>query len=141
MSAESAVYAGRAAAQGLMSDTCIITRVDPDAPEPDPDPDTLVIPPKAHITIYSGMCQFQTPGVLASDSSTDADERSSLVQATIVKLPFTDAAGDVAPNDVVEIVACPTNPSLVGRKPTIRGKEPLKTNATARRFILNEVAR
>lgn len=124
-----------------MADACIITAEDPDAPEPDPDPVTLVIPPKARATVYSGMCQFQTPGVLASDSGSDAGERDTLVQATIIKLPFTTEAGNVAAGHVVEITACSANPSLVGRKPTIRGKEPLKTNATARRFILNEVAR
>lgn len=140
MSRASVVARGRLAAEAGMTDACIITREDPAASAPVPDATTLVIPPKARIVIYSGKCQFQTSALLSSNSSSEAGERKVGVQATMVKLPFSEpTAGDVASTDVVEVVTCVSNPALEGRMPTIVGKEALKSHATAHRFVLNEV--
>lgn len=129
---------GRRAAESLMLDSCTITRAGAGKGEWNEETGQYDDPPR--IPVYTGKCQFQTSGVLSSNSASDAGERAGTNQSVLIKLPFSElTAGMVAPGDVVEVTACPANPDLIGRKPTIGGKEMLKSFATSRRFILNEV--
>lgn len=96
--------------------------------------------PPARVTVYSGKCRFQTSNLLPSNTSADAGERQGTIQSTFVQLPHSEpTAADVAAGQTVEVVTCAANPALVGRKPTIVGKEPLRSQTTVHRFILNEV--
>ena len=124
------------AAESLMTDTCTITRVDPEAPEPVPDPDTLVIPPKARITVYSGKCRVQIKSIIASSSDSDAGERQSTTQEFELQLPVVGTE-DVSITDVAEVTAAAFDDSLVGRKFTVVARNE-KTHATSRRLRVIE---
>jgi hypothetical protein len=54
----------------------------------------------------------------------------------VLQLPVA-TSGDVAVNDVVELTACVNDPSLVGRKFTVKGRHG-KSQATARRLLVTE---
>ena len=127
---------GRALAESLMTDTCTITREDPEAPEPEPDPDTLVIPPKARITVYSGKCRVQIKSIIATSTESDAGERQSTTQEFELQLPV-DGTADVSKNDVAEVITASNDDSLVGRMFTVTARHE-KTHATARRLRVIE---
>lgn len=119
-----------------MTDTCTITRVDPEAPEPVPDPDTLVIPPKARIPVYSGKCRIQIKSIIASSSDSDAGERQATTQEFELQLPI-DGTADVAITDVAEVTTATFDDSLVGRKFTVVARHE-KSQATSRRLRVIE---
>lgn len=137
MSRASALARGRGAADLGMTDTCIITRVDPNAAATVPDPVTLVIPPRARITVYSGPCRVQVTSVIANSTSSDAGERSTTVQGSELQLPVA-GTGDVSVTDVAKITASAHDAELVDREFTIVARHE-KSQATARRLRVIEV--
>lgn len=126
----------RAEAERLMTDTCQITRVDPQAPAPEMDPGTLAYPEPARLTVYEGKCKIQIKAVTAGGSSSDAGERQSITQEFQLHLPV-DGTAEVAATDVAEVTASVFDESLVGRKFTVIGRHE-KSHATARRLPVIE---
>ena len=126
----------RAEAESLMTDTCTITREDPNAPEPEPDPVTLVIPPKARITVYSGKCRVQIKSIIASSTDSDAGERATVTQEFEWQGPVVGTE-TVAVNDVIQMVTAPNDTALVDRKFTVTARFE-KTHATSRRLRVIE---
>lgn len=126
----------RALAESNMTDTCIITRVDPDAVPGTMDPVTLQYPTATRLTIYSGPCRLQIKSIVANASESQAGERQTTVQESELQLPVA-TSGDVAVTDVARILTCPLDPSLVGREFTIKGRHG-KSQATARRLRVQE---
>lgn len=128
---------GRALAESNMTDTCIITRVDPDAEPGEPDPDTLAYPDPPRITVYEGKCRLQVRSIVANASSSDAGERQTTVQESELQLPVA-TSGDVAVTDVAKMLTCVLDPSLVDHEFTVKGRHG-KSQATARRLRVEEV--
>lgn len=128
---------GRALIESLMTDTCTITRVDPDAPAPEMDPDTLEYPDPTRITVYTGKCRIQIKSVIATSTDSDAGERQATTQEFELQLPV-DGTGSVSITDVAEMTAAALDDSLVGRKFTIVARHE-KSQATARRLRVIEV--
>jgi hypothetical protein len=127
----------RTIAESNMTDACIITRPDPDAPPPVMDPVTMQYPDPAAITVYEGKCRLQIKSVVANASQSDAGDRQVTVQEMELQLPVTESA-DVVINDVAKMVTCELDPSLVDHEFTVKGRHG-KSQATARRLRVEEV--
>ena len=125
------------AAEGLMSDACTITRVDPNATPGVPDATTLVIPAPARVTVYAGKCRVQIKSMIASSSDSDAGERQATTQEFELQLPVVGTEG-VSITDVVEVSTAVNDSALEGRKFTIVARHE-KTHATSRRLRVIEV--
>jgi hypothetical protein len=129
MSAASVLLRGRQRADGLMVDTCTITRTGSSTT----DPETGVVTPSTS-TIYSGKCKVQQGS--ASGSATDIGEAS--VQLQTLQLHIPASATGVHVDDVAVITASSLDPDLVGRRLTVRGIAH-KSFLTARRLDVQEV--
>lgn len=125
----------RAEAERLMTDTCQITRVDPDAPPPVMD-GNLEYPEPARLTVYDGKCRVRIRSVSAGGSESDAGERQASLQEFELHLPV-DGTGVVAVTDVAAITASRFDDSLVGRKFTVTNRHEM-SQATARRLRVIE---
>jgi hypothetical protein len=132
VSATSITLRGRAAAMAGMQDTCTITR----RATSSTDPETGVITP-TQATVYSGPCKVQQAA--PATNPTDVGEAAVYVGQLVLHLPVTDATAAVQPDDVVEIVTCVLDASLVGKTFKLRGPAH-KSFATARRFPMVEVS-
>jgi hypothetical protein len=137
MSVASALARGRRAAEKLMTATCTITRVDPDATRGEMDPDTLKYPEAARLTVYEGPCRIQIQSVIGGASDTDAGDRAGTAQQSELQLPVL-ASANVAITDIAVIDSEPNDPALVGRTFTITALHQ-KSHATARRLPVTEV--
>lgn len=137
MSRVSAIARGRSAAEAGMTDTCTITRVDPDAVVGDMDADTMQYPDVDRLTVYSGPCRVQVTSIIANSTSSNVGERVTTAQGSELQLPV-DGTGDVSVNDVAEITASVNDSELVGRKFTVSARHE-KSHATARRLRVTEV--
>jgi hypothetical protein len=130
MSAESAVLRGRAKAEALMFDSCVVTR--PGAPVTDPD--TGAVTPSLS-RIYEGKCKVQQ--TIAQSSNPTAGGHLFTVQSTRWDTPVS--AGPFAVNDVVTMTGAVLDPQLVGR--VYRVVELFhKSGATAQRVRVEEVS-
>lgn len=105
--AETALAAGRVAAESLMVDACIIDRPG----EPVTDPETGVVSP-AHSLVYVGPCKVQQ--TLAQSSSPEAGGAVFTVQGARLDIPV--GVGPVAVGDRVRMTAAVSNPDLVGNQ-------------------------
>lgn len=132
----------RAEAEAGMVDVCVITRDGVGAPVFNETTGQYDNPPR--VTVYGpvlaphfGKCKFQVAGIAnAAAAVVDAGERAANVQGGELQLPVTDT-GDVAVNDVAELISSVTDSSRVGRKYTIAARFD-KTYATSRRLRLME---
>lgn len=132
-----ALTEGRALIESLMTDTCTVTRVDPDAEQGEMDPDTMQYPDAEPLTVYAGKCRVQIKSVIASSSDADAGDRRGVVQEFELQLPI-DGTDDIAVNDVVRMDSAAHDASLVGREFTVAARHE-KSQATARRLRVQEV--
>jgi len=130
MSAASVLARGRAAAEALMVDACVIRRVTGTTT----DPNTGVITP-TYSTVYTGKCRVQQTNPTAH--STDAGEARLLMLPRVLQLPVSTSTG-IRADDQVTITASALDPDLADRVFTVRG-EFAKTHATARRLGVEEV--
>lgn len=131
MSAASAVRRGRAAAERLMVDQCVIRRAGPETT----DPVTGVVTP-TWTDIYEGRCKVQeSSGFAATGQSPEAGEHAFSVQRYMLHVPMSVTGA--AEGDVATITAATLDPSLVGRVYRLDG-EFAKSYATARRFEVEE---
>lgn len=132
MSAESAVAAGRIAAEALMTDTAQIGFESSDeALNPDTGEYEHVFTP-----IYDGPCRFKAGNVQASD--VEASTQLLVSQLATLSLPI--AASVVVQNGMqVRVTGSLTDPALPGVVATIRA--PFRSSyATARRFAAEVIS-
>jgi hypothetical protein len=133
MSALTATLRGRAAAEALMVDTCLVRRRTGEAT----DPDTGVTTP-TYATVYAGKCKIQqrAAGSAASASPAEVGEATLLLATLELHVP-TSVTG-IASDHLVAITASVLDPDLLGRTWTVRGPAH-ETYGTARRYTLQEV--
>ncbi|QDY06163.1 hypothetical protein FJK98_02455 [Micromonospora sp. HM134] len=131
MSVESALRAGRRAAERLMVDRCTIRRTTGVSTNPETG---QTAPTDA--TIYQGRCRVQQSAVQSREESPGQAEL--LMVPRELHLPVATSGG-VRVDDEVVIDACTYDPDLVGRHLTVRG-ESAKSLATARRLHIEEAA-
>jgi len=129
MSAESAVLAGRTAAEALMVDSCRIT-----APgEPVTDPDTGEVT-NSSVLVYEGRCKVQS-----KDSATSNPEAGGAVFTVVsrqVHIPVN--AAEIRDGYEVEITASLLNQFTVGKVYRVSGFTP-DTYDTAFRIPVKEI--
>lgn len=130
MSIESALAAGREAAEARMLDACTMGRP---GGAPITDPDTGVVTQQLD-PVYTGKCGLQQ--TLAGAANPVSGGHKFTVQSSSLSIPV--AAGPARVGDIVTITAAAQDPFLAGR--TFRVEELLhKTNATAQRLRVSEI--
>lgn len=127
-----ALTRGRAAAEAIMVDACIITRVTGEST----NEDTGVVTPTT-AEVYDGKCRVQQ-SQLGADS-TPADPGEAYVRLVAFELQLPMSVTGLRVGDVATITASALDPDLVGRAFNILGLAH-KTHATARRLQVQEVA-
>ena len=132
MSRASVLARGRAAAQAGMVDACIIERQ-----TGSPTNATTGVVTPTWSTVYTGPCRVQERGGYPRDVTT-APDQPQLALPRELQLPV-DTSTAVLAGDRCTITAAANDAGLVGTKMWLRGR-PAKTEATARRFMLEEVA-
>ncbi|MFE7869760.1 DUF6093 family protein [Micromonospora humida] len=128
MSVESALRAGRRAAERLMVDQCTIRRRTGETT----GPGGVVTP--TYATVYEGRCRMQQPTGQAREQ--EAGEASMLLLRFELQLPMSVAG--VQADDEVLLVTSVHDPDLAGRDFLVRGLSH-KTHAVMRRLQLEEV--
>lgn len=132
MTAESAVAAGRAAAEALMTDTCQVGTLSSDEVlNPESGEYEHVFTP-----VYDGPCRFKAGNVQASD--VESASQLLVSQLATLSLPI-DASLEVRNGMQVRVTGSLTDPALPGTVATI--KAPFRSSyATARRFATEVVS-
>ena len=125
---------GRAMAERLMVDTCVIVRVTGS----DTDLETGEVVETTE-QVYAGPCRVQqseaTGGATAGDKT--VGEAALLMVGRVLQLPVAASVG-VRAGDRVTVTACQNDPDLTSRQFVVRA-EFAKTHATARRLGIEEV--
>lgn len=129
--AAGAVARGRALAEGLMEDACLVTRP---GSRTGTDPVTGKDVISAALQVYAGPCRVQLPG--SQEDVRRAGDRSWTVQRLTLSLPMSAASVEVG--DVVEVTATALDLGLLGRRYRVV-ESFAKTHATARRLSCEEV--
>ncbi|MBX6358156.1 MAG: hypothetical protein IRZ05_20195 [Micromonosporaceae bacterium] len=128
MSAATALAHGRAAAERLMVDQCVVRRQTGTVT----DPDTGRVTP-VYITVYEGKCRVQQQQVQAR--AIEPGEAHLLMLRLEVHLPMSVTG--VAAGDEVVITSSAHDPDLAGRVFIVR-ELAHKSHATARRLGVEE---
>ena len=131
MSAVSAVLRGRTAAEALMLDTIVVTRLTSSTT----DPESGVITP-TYSTVYTGPGKVQRSGRQTTARPTDVGEAEVFLSRLEVHVPVSVVG--VSTDDLVTVTASTMDPELVGKSFHVR-QESHKTFQTARRFGVEEV--
>jgi len=129
MSVESALARGRAAAEALMVDQCVVEEVTGATTDPDSGEVTDTVE-----QVYAGKCRVQQAAPSASDQR--VGEADLLMLTRVLQLPVMTSAG-VRAGHLVRITACVSDPDLVGRRFVVRA-EFAKSHATSRRLGISE---
>lgn len=127
MSAASVLARGRAAAEALMVDTCLIQEVTGETTG------TGGVVTPTYATVYSGACRIQQPDAQARQE--DAGQAYLLMSRRQLQLPMSVTG--VRADQRVTITASAHDPDLVGRVFVVRD-EFAKSHATARRVGIEE---
>lgn len=114
-----------------MVDTCIIHRITGTTT----DPDTGQVTDTVQV-VYEGKCRVQERGGYPRDIATSVDQ-PQLAVARELQLPVLGSE-NVRAGDRVTFTSSAHDPGLVGVVAWLRG-EPAKTEATARRFHMEEI--
>lgn len=123
---------GRAEAEAIMLDACIITRV---TGEPGAlNPETGLRDPAPTATVYTGKCKVQT--YEPHESAKESGDHVFTEQRYHLHLPI--GVGPVAVNDEAEILTAAADQMLVGKKYRIAGLHS-KSLATAQRLLVDEI--
>jgi hypothetical protein len=129
MSAISTTMQGRAAAEALMTDACVVRRVTGRVLD-----QTSLEYVDTTAVVYSGACRVRAQNV--QDSEAEAGERTVTLRGYVVSVPVV--ASGVHVNDVAEVTASVLDPELPGTLLRVLG--PAKgSTITARRFRCEEV--
>lgn len=134
MSLESALAAGRAAAEDQMVDTCTITR--PGEGKGPWNDETGQYDPSPPVVVYSGPCRVQVPGEVAGPRAALAGEREWTLQSVVVMLPVAGSQS-VRVGNTVHMDTGVHDPALLGREFAVRALHH-KSHATARRLRCEE---
>ncbi|WP_167199509.1 DUF6093 family protein [Brevibacterium pigmentatum] len=126
-----ALLAGRARAEQMMKDQCIIRRVAGEVT----DRETGKVVP-AYVDVYTGRCKLQSYEGYEQEKNTAGTALT--VQRMSVHLPV--GAYRINVGDFVEITDSRLDPLLVGRKFRITQEAPFKTFATAYRVFVDYIA-
>ena len=129
MSAAEAVLAGRAAAEALMVDECVITRPG----EPVTDNDTGEVTNTGTV-VYEGKCQVQSKN--SSTANPEAGGAVFTVVSRQVKIPAN--AAEVLDGDEVKLTKSLLNAFTVGKVYRVEGFTP-DTYDTAFRLPVKEI--
>lgn len=121
-----ALARGRAAAEALMVDACVVRR--PTGETTDPTTGAVT---STFDTLYTGKCKIQQSSRPGGASGVDVGEAHLLLQRVEVHLPMS--AGGFQPDDEVTVTAAAYDPDLVGQMFVVRDV-PSKSMATARRL-------
>lgn len=132
MSRASVLARGRAMAEASMTDTCTIVRVTQTATS-----ETTGAVTETTSQQYSGPCRVQERGGYPRDITTAPDQPQLAIPREL-QLPVGTSTS-VQAGDRVTITAAPNDPALVGVVAWLRG-QPAKSEATARRFHMEEIA-
>lgn len=130
MSATSATYAGRAIAESLMIDACVVSGGE----ETVFNEETLEWETVESI-VYEGICELKFGNTAVREL--DAAGQILTEQSAILKLPV-DTSGAVREGHTATITDCVNDPSMVGHKFQVEGGH-YRTYATSRRFPIKEV--
>jgi hypothetical protein len=130
VSAATVLARGRAAAERLMVDACLIRRRTGEST----DPDSGVITP-TYSTVYEGKCRVQQSTGSSSATEEDAGEAHQLMVRFEVQIPMSVVG--VQADDEVLITASVHDPDLVDREFLVRGLAH-KTHAVMRRLQVQE---
>ena len=128
MSLESVLARGRAAAERLMTDQCVIRRKTGETT----DDDGNVVPVYGP-DLYAGKCRIQQSNAQAQQ--VDVGEDYLLLQRLEVQLPMSVVGLEIG--DEVEVTASVHDPDLPGRVFIVRDLAH-KTHATSRRVGVTE---
>lgn len=137
MRATARLGAMRQRAESRMTDTCRITRPDPDA-DPVWNPVTGKYD-QPTITLYEGKCRLRMTGQSAPASTASAGPESWLVREPVLSLPIAGTEAIGASDQTCEYLTAAFDQALVGRKFGFTGPAP-ESQATARRLVVKEVA-
>jgi hypothetical protein len=129
MSIESALARGRAAAEALMVDACIIERSTGETTS-----GGVVTPTRDEI--YEGKCRLQVRSTTQDGQGTTAGEAYQLVARIELQIPVS--APELLADDRVTMTAAALDPQLVGKVYTVRDVL-AKTHLTSRRVTVLEV--
>lgn len=130
------VLSARAAAEGLMTDVCRITRTGDGAPVFDEDTGQYVAP--ADVLVYEGPCRLQVKADINSNViETTAGEREWTYLTAQLQVPV-EGTETVRVDNVAEIVECAFDQALVGRRMNVQGIYH-KSQAGYRRLRVREV--
>lgn len=128
MSVQTAIDAGRAAAEALMLDECKIERA---STEKGPwNEETGTFDPIPPATIYTGMCKVQTRDVQVT--TPDVAGREAFIVEWTLHLPV-EGSEAVRQGDTATITASALDAALVGQVFTVQGIH-VGTAKTARRL-------
>lgn len=126
--AELAATQGQTAAEGLMTDTCTITRP---SGTPVLDPDTGDYTGGGTTTVYSGPCRVKPRVSRGPGDQVEAGERPVQVWPYVISLPI-DVTG-VEVDDLVTVTTSALDAALVGRQLVVKNIE-AGSQITARRL-------
>jgi hypothetical protein len=127
MSLATVLARGRAAAEALMVDACLIREITGEST----GPGGVVTP--TYATVYEGKCRIQQPDAQARQE--DSGQAYLLMSRRQLQLPM--AVTGVRADQVVTITASVNDPDLTGRVFVVRD-EAAKTHATSRRVGIEE---
>lgn len=130
---------GRAAAEALMRDTCVIRRPTGGIVV---DPDTGVATPGTR-TVYEGPCRVQASGGVASQVVSASGESTNVggnVPVWTLYLHLPVSAGACRSGDIA-LVTHSVDSSLTGRRLRLVNLQSEKSLATARRWNVSEMPR
>jgi hypothetical protein len=129
MSVDALLARGRAAAERLMTDTCVIRRVTGTTTNP---ANGQVTP--TYATVYSGRCRLQQAAPTAQDKTAGEAQREMV--SRVLQLPVLTSAGVLA-GDEATITECVQDPDMDERMLKVRGQHG-KSQATMRRLLVEE---
>lgn len=132
MSRASVLARGRAMAEAGMTDACTIVRIAQTSTD-----ETTGVVTETPTTVYTGACRVQERGGYPRDISTAPDQPQLGIPREL-QLPVSTSTG-VQAGDRVTITASVHDAGLVGVAAWLRG-QPAKSEATARRFHMEEIA-
>lgn len=121
---------GREAAEAGMADACSVQRETAVITD---DLDPSIVTPTL-VGVYSGKCRIQQS--IAMGQRTEAGEVSVVVLRLELQLPVIGSE-NIARGDIVILTAAVNDPSLIGRRFTIRDLHH-KSEATSRRMTIEE---
>ncbi|RAO26475.1 hypothetical protein PSN13_06503 [Micromonospora saelicesensis] len=120
---------GRAAAEALMTDACVIEAVTGSTTDPESGEVTDTVE-----QVYAGKCRVQQAAPTANDQR--VGEADLLMLTRVLQLPVSASAG-IRAGHLVRITACVHDPDLVTRTFVVRA-EFAKSHATSRRLGISE---